>query len=134
MEHGGIIADTGIWIEYFRGKGPVSEALLGLIQGGAIRITGPVVYELLQGAKNKKDADLIKEITQALPRLAVTHETWLLAGDLFFDLRIKGVTLPPSDVLLSALAIENNCSLFTLDHHFNHIPKVRRYPYPGKKS
>jgi hypothetical protein len=127
-----IIADTCIWIEYFRGKGPVSDALLGLIQGGEIRITGPVVYELLQGAKTKNDAELIKEITHALPPLAVTHETWLLAGDLFFDLRRKGVTLPPSDVLLSAMAIENNCSLFTIDHHFNHIPKVLRHPLPGK--
>jgi predicted nucleic acid-binding protein len=132
MANDGIIADTCIWIEYFRGKGPVSEALLGLIQGGQIRITGPVVYELLQGAKTKKDADLIKEITHALPRVAVTHETWLLAGDLFFDLKSRGVTLPPSDVLLSALAIENNCSLFTLDPHFNHLPEVRRYSHSGK--
>jgi len=36
----------------------------------------------------------------------VTPETWLLAGDLFFDLWGKGVTRPPSDVFLSALAIE----------------------------
>ena len=91
-----------------------------------------MVYELLQGAKTKKDADLIEEITHALPRLAVTHETWLLAGGIFLDLRRKGVTLPPSDVLLSALAIEHDCSLFTVDPHFNHLPKVRRYPYPEK--
>jgi predicted nucleic acid-binding protein len=127
-----IIADTCIWIDYFRGTNPISKALLGLIQEGEILITGPVVYELLQGAKTKKDADVIKEATRALPKLAVTHDTWLLAGDLFFDLRRKGVTLPPSDVLLSAVAIENNCSLFTVDHHFNHIPKVRRYSVPGK--
>ena len=132
MENDGIIADTCIWIEYFRGKGPVSEALLGLIQGGTILITGPVVYELLQGAKTKKDADLIKEVTHALPDVPVTHETWLLAGDLFFDLRRKGVTLPPSDVLLSALAIENNCSIFTTDNHFDQISNIRRYPLPGK--
>ena len=127
-----IIADTCIWIDYFRGTGPISNALLGLIQGGEIRITGPVVYELLQGAKTKKDADLIKEATQALPKLAVTYDTWLLAGDLFFDLRRKGVTLPPSDVLLSALAIENNCSILTTDNHFDQISRIRRYPLPGK--
>ena len=127
-----VIADTCIWIDYFRGRGAISKALLGIIQGGDILITGPVVYELLQGAKTKKDADLIKEATQALPRLAVTHDTWLLAGDLFFDLRKGGVTLPPSDVLLSALAIENDCFLFTLDNHFDRIPKVRRYSPPGQ--
>lgn len=123
-----ILADTCVWIEYFRGRGPVSKALLDLIQQGEILVTGPVVYELLQGAKTKPDADLIKEATQALPMVAVRHETWLLAGDLFFDLRRRGVTLPPSDVLLSALAIENDCSLFTLDNHFDQIPQVRRFP------
>ena len=127
-----VIADTCIWIDYFRGRGAISSALLGLIQEGEILITGPVIYELLQGAKTKKDADLIKEATQALPRLAVTHDTWLLAGDLFFDLRRKGVTLPPSDVFLSALAIENDCFLFTRDNHFDQIPKVRRYSFPGQ--
>jgi len=132
MENERIIADTCIWIDYFRGTDPNSKALLGLIQGGEILITGPVVYELLQGAKTKKDADLIKEATQALPKLAVTYETWLLAGDLFFDLRRKGVTLPPSDVLLSALAIENNCSILTTDNHFDQISRIRRYPLPGK--
>jgi hypothetical protein len=53
----GIIADTCIWIEYFRGKGPESEAFL---------------------------------------------------------------------------VMENNCSLFTSDFHFNHIPKVRRSSLTGK--
>lgn len=127
-----IIADTCIWIEYFRRRSPVSDELRRLIQRGEIVMTGPVVYELLQGAKNKKDAVLIKEVTRALPILGMTDEIWLSAGDLFFDLRRKGITLPPSDVLLSAIAIENNCSIFTTDNHFNHIPKLPRYPVPGK--
>jgi predicted nucleic acid-binding protein len=65
-------------------------------------------------------------------RLDVTQETWLLVGDLFLDLRRKGVTLPPSDVLLSALVIERDCTLLTVDNHFDQILKIRRYPLPGK--
>src|SRR5512140_1664101 len=120
-----ILADTCIWIEYFRGEGPLSDDLRRLIKKGEMVITGLVVYEILQGAKNKKDADLIKEVTQALPILETTHKIWLSAGDLFFDLRRKGITLPPSDVLLAAIALENNCSVFTTDNHFNHISKIR---------
>ena len=95
-------------------------------------IAGPVIYELLQGAKNKKDLELIKEASRALPFLEVTHQIRLSAGDLFFELRRKGITIPPSDVLLSAIAIENNCFLFTIDNHFEHIKKVRRYAAPEK--
>ena len=127
-----ILADTCIWIEYFRGKSLFSEELRRLIQKGGLVITGPVVFELLQGAKNKKDADLIKEVTRGLPLFEVTHEIWLSAGDLYFDLRRKGITIPPSDVLLAAMAIDNNWSLFTTDNHFDHIPKLRRHSIPGK--
>ena len=127
-----ILADTCIWIEYFRGKSLFSEELRRLIQKGGLVITGPVVFELLQGAKNKKDADLIKEVTRGLPLFEVTHEIWLSAGDLYFDLRRKGITIPPSDVLLAAIAIDNNWSLFTTDNHFDHIPKLRRHSIPGK--
>jgi Predicted nucleic acid-binding protein, contains PIN domain len=127
-----ILADTCIWIEYFRGKSPFSEELRRLIQKGVLVITGPVVFELLQGAKNKKDADLIKEVTRGLPLIEVTHEIWLSAGDLYFDLRRKGITIPPSDVLLAAIAIDNNWSLFTTDNHFDHIPKLRRHSIPAK--
>jgi predicted nucleic acid-binding protein len=127
-----ILADTCIWIEYFRGKSPFSEELRRLIQKGVLVITGPVVFELLQGAKNKKDADLIKEVTRGLPLLGVTHEIWLSAGDLYFDLRRKGIIIPPSDVLLAAMAIDNNWSLFTTDNHFDHIPKLRRHSIPGR--
>jgi len=127
-----ILTDTCIWIEYFRGKSLFSEELRRLIQKGGLVITGPVVFELLQGAKNKKDADLIKEVTRGLPLFEVTHEIWLSAGDLYFDLRRKGITIPPSDVLLAAMAIDNNWSLFTTDNHFDHIPKLRRHSIPGK--
>ena len=127
-----ILADTCIWIEYFRGKSLFSEELRRLIQKGGLVITGPVVFELLQGAKNKKDADLIKEVTRGLPLFEVTHEIWLSAGNLYFDLRRKGITIPPSDVLLAAMAIDNNWSLFTTDNHFDHIPKLRRHSIPGK--
>jgi predicted nucleic acid-binding protein len=132
MGSGKILADTCIWIDYFKNKGPIPFELTRLITKGQIVIAGPVVYELLQGAKTKKDSDVIKEVIRALPILEVTQKIWLLAGDLFFDLRRNGITLPPSDVLLAAVAIENNCSLFTIDNHFDHIPKVRRHPVPGK--
>jgi hypothetical protein len=98
-----------------------------LLEKGRIIITGPIVFELFQGVKNKNDADVIKEVARSLPVLEINHDLWLLAGELFFDLRRKGITLPPSDVLLAAIAITNECSLFTLDRHFDHIQNLARY-------
>ena len=122
-----IIADTCIWIEFFRKKTMISQELKKLVAGRQVLISGIIVYELLQGVKNKKDAENIKRGTLALGYLEVTSETWLMAGDLFFELRRKGITLPPSDVLLAALTIESQCRLFTIDRHFDQIPNLKRY-------
>ncbi len=40
-------------------------------------------------------------------------------------LKSKGLNLPFSDILLAAIAIEHNFSIFTLDKHFEKIPGVR---------
>jgi hypothetical protein len=122
-----IIADTCVWIEFFRKKTMISQKLKKLVAGRQVLMSGIIVYELLQGVKNKKDAENIKRGTLALGYLEVTSETWLMAGDLFFELRRKGITLPPSDVLLAALTIESQCRLFTIDRHFDQIPNLNRY-------
>ena len=130
MNKGGeekIIADTCVWIEFFRKKTMISQELKKLVAGRQVLMSGIIVYELLQGVKNKKDAENIKRGTLALGYLEVTSETWLMAGDLFFELRRKGITLPPSDVLLAALTIESQCRLFTIDRHFDQIPNLKRY-------
>ena len=130
MNKGGeekIIADTCVWIEFFRKKTMISQELKKLVAGRQVLMSGIIVYELLQGVKKKKDAENIKRGTLALGYLEVTSETWLMAGDLFFELRRKGITLPPSDVLLAALTIESQCRLFTIDRHFDQIPNLKRY-------
>jgi hypothetical protein len=88
---------------------------------------GIIVYELLQGVKNRADAERIKQSVLCLGYAEVTPKTWLAAGGLFYDLRRKGITLPPSDVLLAALAAENRSRLFTVDRHFDQIPGLERY-------
>jgi hypothetical protein len=50
---------------------------------------------------------------------------WQKAGDLSASLKKKGMNLPFSDILLAAIAIEHNLQVFTLDKHFEQIPKVK---------
>jgi len=127
---GGILADTCIWIEFFRSRSPLSEELRRLIQEGRIVIAGIVILELLQGARNEKTKKTIKEAISALPYLETTFNSWLLAGEMSFALRRQGISIPTSDILLAALARENNCSIFTTDSHLKMIPDIRLHPLP----
>ena len=130
-----VLVDTSIWIEYFnRRDSENGEALEGLLREERVAITGVVVTELLQGAKQKSEFDAILDSIVALPFLDATLNTWIEAGSLSYSLRKKGLTVPTTDVVLAGLAIENQCQLFSLDSHFDRIPGVKRYPKSALKA
>ena len=125
-----ILADTCVWIAYFRTTSPLSEQLKKLIQEERVVTTGAVILELLQGAKTSKTKELIKETLLALPVLETTLDDWVLAGDLGQVLRLKGLTIPATDLLLAAVAKSNACAIFTTDSHFSFVPNLDLYSVP----
>jgi predicted nucleic acid-binding protein len=88
---------------------------------------GIVLTELLQGAKVKEEFKAILENMVALPMLKTTTDTWIEAGRTSFALRRKGITIPITDLIIAALALENECQILTLDPHFKKIPGVSLY-------
>jgi predicted nucleic acid-binding protein len=48
----------------------------------------------------------------------------MLAATLYRDLRAKGITMPPVDVSIAAIAIQHNLSLFSRDAHFEEVAKM----------
>ncbi len=118
----GVLADTCIWIEYFKGEPAVSKRLEVLIEKGVVYTCGVVLYELFQGIRNKNEKVVLEEVFKGLFYVEVSSQTWLGAAILAKDLKRKGITLPPSDILLAQLAIENNLKIFTIDTHFQEIP------------
>ena len=60
-----IIVDTSVWIEYLKNRPPVAEKLDQHLLAGNIFTVGPVVAELLQGARTEKDYRLLKTASTA---------------------------------------------------------------------
>jgi len=46
---------------------------------------------------------------------------WTKAGDLAYDLKKKGKTIPLLDCYLAVIANEHSCTIFTLNRHFKEI-------------
>ena len=63
----------------------------------------------------------------ALPYAAVTRETWEQSGSLSYQLREQGNPVGLVDLLISALALEHDHQLYTLDDHFLHVPGLKLY-------
>ncbi len=134
MTSRGVIADTSVWISFFRGKGPGEKELAALIEDGQVVTTGIILAELLQGVKNPEEGARIIEAMSAIPALEMTTTLWIKAGNLSAGLRRKGVTIPLSDIAIAVLAMTGNAEILTFDKHFEGIPGVKLYGQKGKSA
>lgn len=129
MKSSAVLPDTCAWIDYFRPKSPsdFGQVVERLLIESEVFICGPILYELTQGIRSDKERSKILDSIRALNYVEMTERLWLKAGDLSSALRKKGLTLPFSDILISAIAIQNNLSILTEDKHFNLIQGVELY-------
>ena len=120
-----ILADTSVWVEFFRPTSAKGKELEKLLMDSAVWTCGTVLFELAQGVKSETEKKYILNIFAGLPYVEMTASLWLKAGTLAASLKRSGLTLPNSDIFIATLAIENNLSIFTLDKHFEQIPGVK---------
>lgn len=66
-----IVADTCIWIEFLKGKEPFFSDMTELLEHGQILGIEIVFAELMQGAKNKRERELISDYWNFLPKFSM---------------------------------------------------------------
>ncbi len=120
----GILADTSVWIEFFKQRSGTGDALEALILENSVWTCGVVLFELVQGVKSDSEKSQILATLSHLKYAEMSKSLWQKAGDLSVALRKKSLTIPLSDIFIAAIAIEHNLSVFTLDGHFKDIPGV----------
>ena len=123
----GVLADTSIWIEFFKPESPIGKRLESLIVKNSVRICGIVLFELLLGVKSEGEKTKILEALLNLEYVEMSKSLWQKSADISASLKKNGLTLPLSDIFIASIAIENNLSVFTLDSHFEQIPNVKIY-------
>lgn len=129
---GMVIVDTSAWIPFFnRPESTEKRIIEELIDRGEVAVVGVVLAELLQGYRSPEERDELKDALLALPYLGVSQATWIAAGEISAGLLRKGVTLPLTDLVIAAAAIEHRCSVYSLDTHFQKIPGLIRYSPAG---
>ena len=118
-----ILPDTCAWIDFFRGRAtPLAETLGESLLRVEVVTCGAVLYELLQGIKNPGEEEQVKNGLQALSYLEMTRDLWSSAAHLSSQLRASGHTLPFSDIMIAAIALNHGCAVLTIDRHFEVIP------------
>ena len=126
-----VVVDTSVWIEYLdQPASPEKSAVDALIDEDRAALVGIVLAELLQGCRTSKETDTILWHAKGLAFLEMNFATWKRTGDLSSRVRRQGITIPLSDLIIAALALEHNCPVFTLDTQFRQIPGVKLYRPP----
>ncbi len=129
-----VIVDTSVWVQAFRAPGSVEkQEVERLIRAGQVAMVGVVFAELMHGARDAQDLRYLEEDLDAFPFLDTDKNIWRRAGLLLFDLRCQGLTVPPTDAVIAAIAVEGGHEVYTLDEHFQRVPGLRLYdPKPGR--
>ena len=112
-----ILLDTDVIIEVLDKKSDMGNVILRrIIESGEEYYTSSVnMHELLYGLqKYSKDSHLVLQI----PTLGYNKNDSELSAVLELSAERKGRSVPRMDAIVASIAINNGCSLYTLDEHF----------------
>ncbi len=126
------LVDTSVWSLALRrkardlsaGEATIVAELTHLIQEGNARIIGLVRQELLSGIKTAGQYEKLREILRAFPDEQTDTADYEAAAQAGNECRAKGVAVSVSDMLICAVALARDWSIFTVDPDFKDYAKV----------
>ena len=120
----GILADTSIWIDYFKG-GQSSSDLDVLIDENLVVINDLILTELIPYLRIKKQLTVIKLLRE------ISRIPLLINWDEIIEFQVKcmkvganGIGIP--DLIIAQNAKGNNCNIYSLNRHFRLLKQVMK--------
>jgi predicted nucleic acid-binding protein len=122
-----ILVDTSVWISVFRDKtGHIARVFKKRVGKQTYVLSRFNQLELLQGAKDQNEWDLLDRYLSTQIYLEAKATTWSGAARIYFELRRKGLTVySPIDCCIAQLALEHGALLLHKDNDFEIIARVR---------
>ncbi len=118
-----VLADTSVWVEYFRRIPATFERLDGLLEENSVVLCGPVMAELVRGT-HEDDRSALWVSVGALPWVETDHTTWREAGAVGYALARSGAAVPLTDVVIAVCSVRAGASLWTRDRDFARVQAV----------
>ncbi len=124
------LVDSDILSFYFKGDQRVAYFFKEYLKEfDIINISIITYYEIFGGLKFKKAERQIKEFEEFIFNNTIVHiseESAKISGNVYADLRSKGIAIGTSDILIAGIAIENSLTLVTNNEkHYESIQGLR---------
>ena len=127
-----VIADTSAWIAFqTKPDSKFGRQFDSLLAGDEIVMVGPVLAELLQGARSESDFSFFAERLGALEFLEADQDTWMRAGELNFQLRARGRIISMADLIVSALALQHGIPVYTSTRDYQEVLRLQTFVSAG---
>jgi predicted nucleic acid-binding protein len=126
-----MLVDTCVWIGWLRGRDRAFDALGAALARDDVVLLGPVVTELLVGARGERERERVLALAEATRSVPLDLDLWTRAGDLGRRWRERGRALGVTDLLLAAAAQRDDLTLWTVDDDFEPLfeaGEIRRSP------
>jgi predicted nucleic acid-binding protein len=124
-----ILVDTSILTGYFKGIETAPYNKMDFIIDNDIPygINDYIYLELLQGARDKSEYNILKEYLSTLPfyELKYGKKSYENAGLLNIKCRGNGITIRNTiDLIIAEIALENNLYLLHNDNDYTNMAKI----------
>lgn len=119
------LIDSSAWIEYLRPNGSqkVQARIREVLQREEAFCCGFVIVEILRGAKNEKDFQVLSDSLTSLPQISIDNAVIERAAKWGFILDRKGKVVSTTDLLIASAAYKQ-ASILHLDSDFETIASV----------
>lgn len=121
MADGWVLIDTSAWIHALRPSGDpaVRQEVRRLLTEGRVAMCEMITLELAAGTRTEAEYREVCEDLEALQQFPITERVWRSAYEIAHAVRREGLSVPPTDHLIAAVALSYRCHLLHRDKHFD---------------
>ena len=125
-----VIVDTSVWSLALRRKetpdfDPQIIKLTSLLNSNQpIFLLGVIIAEILQGIRNEKTFEAVKDHLNAFQIIELEREDYIESAKLRNLCLNKGITIQTIDAIIATASIKNGIPLLTSDKDFSNIASI----------
>ena len=130
------LIDTSAWIFALKKNFHplIKERIDKILSEGDVAINGIIELELLGGVKTEQEYNRLKSRLDALYYIESAKSLWDRLSRLAFDLKRNGASIPYTDILIAASAIQEKATLLHADSHFDTVTEYSPLKAEGLAS
>ena len=124
-----VLIDTCIWARVFaKPNSAENRTVEQLIEQDRAVVIGPVLAEVLFGFRRSEQAVWAASRLKSLGWIEVEWDDWRDAAARGRQLAANGHRLPLTDLVIAAIALRHDLSVYTIDPEFDLIANLKRFP------